>query len=707
MKIMKMWNCGIMELWNPPSPRLWRTSYENGKVLHTLLISIISYFHIFTFAYSSSAAPVLDGSGIRIEFDSEERGFDCLSIKNKMNGREVQFGDGEIDGSRAGLWAMKFWKDGSPSQTRWLTNHNPSRRSVKSSDGRLKFLWEGLSLGDEKDVVDVAAAVDLSEDGESAKWRIQVRNRSKTWGLAEVEYPIVRHVVVSNTASALLPHGNTGGRLYERYSEGYNLLYPHGTVPVQTLAFMMDGVGLQFTALDGKAQNKAFNTRGLDMKIWYRCPDEGRPGAANAPDYAIETAAFAGDWWVAAKRYRKWALRQQWASKGPLKDRTDFCRRIGNVGYWVNGSGPAAKGWFSTLAKLLPDVPLGLHWYNWHNSPFDVNYPEMFPAKDGIKEAAAWMKENGVFCMPYINGSLWEDEIPSFTNALPYTCKRPDGSCHTYKCGHNQNVLARMCPTTELWKKTVAENTRRLFDELDVDGVYLDQVSCSLPQPCHDASHGHRLGGGEFWTQGYRELMKPIREDAVKRGRALTSECAAEPYMDSFDAFLTWMENTPKDVPLLPAVYSGYALYFGSIESKNDSLDSYCALQARMFLWGFQLGWNGTQLMQKGKEEYVPFTHKLCRTRLENLDCFLYGELVGELIPVGEVPMVDVKWEYKDVGEFKAPAVMSAVWLSGNGKRRAFIVNISDKEQRFDFKTSPDGKTHSFVIPPRNVIVGK
>ena len=177
MKIMKMWNCGIMELWK----------YENGKALKTLVISIISYFHVFTFSYSSFAAPVLDGSGIRIEFDSEERGFDCLAIKNKLGGKGVQFGDGESDDRRAGLWAMKFWKDGGPSQTRWLTNHSQSRRSVKSSDGRLKFLWEGLSLGDEKDVVDVAAAVDLSEDGESAKWRIQVRNRSKTWGLAEVE----------------------------------------------------------------------------------------------------------------------------------------------------------------------------------------------------------------------------------------------------------------------------------------------------------------------------------------------------------------------------------------------------------------------------------------------------------------------------------------------------------------------------------------
>ena len=32
--------------------------------------------------------------------------------------------------------------------------------------------------------------------------------------------------------------------------------------------------------------------------------------------------------------------------------------------------------------------------------------------------------------------------------------------------------------------------------------------------------------------------MKPIREEAVKRGGGLTSEAAAEPYKDSFDAFL-------------------------------------------------------------------------------------------------------------------------------------------------------------------------
>jgi hypothetical protein len=110
-------------------------------------------------------------------------------------------------------------------------------------------------------------------------------------------------------------------------------------------------------------------------------------------------------------------------------------------------------------------------------------------------------------------------------------------------------------------------------------------------------------------------------------------------------------------------------------------------------------------LTDKGKEEYAPFTHKLCRARLENLDCFLHGELVGELIPVGEVPMVGVKWERDNVGVFKVPAVMSSVWLSDKGERRAFIVNISGEERRFEFKFTPNGETHSVTLPPRSVCV--
>ena len=126
---------------------------------------------------------------------------------------------------------------------------------------------------------------------------------------------------------------------------------------------------------------------------------------------------------------------------------------------------------------------------------------------------------------------------------------------------------------------------------------------------------------------------------------ALTSEAAAEPYMDSFDAFLTWFGHRPEDVPLLPAIYSGYALYF------------------------------------------------------------LYGELLGEVIPVGEVPLVDIKWDRDKVGEFKVPAVFGTVWRNRGGERRAFIVNITGEEQQFTGRLAKDGKPFTVTIPPRSLVV--
>ena len=157
------------------------------------VLSLLALLSFFTF--SLYAAPVLDGSGIRIEFDSAESGFDCLAIKNKLGGETVQFGDGASEAGREGLWSLKFWKDGNPSQNRWLTNHSPSSRSLDITNGVARLSWKGLSLADEKNVIDVTATVSLSEDGASAQWRISVENRSKTWGLAEVipvgEVPMV------------------------------------------------------------------------------------------------------------------------------------------------------------------------------------------------------------------------------------------------------------------------------------------------------------------------------------------------------------------------------------------------------------------------------------------------------------------------------------------------------------------------------------
>ena len=628
---------------------------------------------------------VLEGRGIRLAFATADRGFGCLEVENRLGETPVLFcADKAQDGTR--LWELCFWRDGDPTNgIVTIDSRSPCQRRFVTDEAKaLRFAWEGLSPDGEDGAVDVYATVSLTDGGDAAEWRLEVKNRSDRLGLAQTEYPIFEHVVKPGVATALFPLGGLGGRVVKKCKRGFKMRYPSGSVPVQTLAYMVGDAGLQVTALDGNAQEKTFCTTNLSASVIYRCPDCGVPGTANAPDFAVETAAFKGDWWRAAKRYRAWAIRQKWTAKGPLVRRKDFCRRFADTGIVMNiDRSPDVLT--NVMAKALAaagDVPLCLHWYCWHKIPFDHSYPEFFPAKVGAHEASEWMRSRGVFVMPYINGRLWDSAIPTFTNAYPAACKKPDGKSLYIERYARKRPTVPMCPTTDLWRRKLDVICDRLMDEIGVDAIYFDQIGQAEPAPCFDASHGHPLGGGKWWTHGYRELLRPIREKASARGVGMTCECTAEPYIDSVDGFLSWFARTPEEVPLLPAVYSGYAIYFGTPQSPEDDFDARCVFQGREFLWGILAGWNLPFTNEKFAE-HRDFVLRLSRERLAHKDFMVYGELLGELPVPAEVPRMDVKFNRKPGFSLHAPAVMGTVWKSLDGRLAAFLVNASGEPQKY------------------------
>ena len=355
----------------------------------------------------------------------------------------------------------------------------------------------------------------------------------------------------------------------------------------------------------------------------------------------------------------------------------------------------------------LGDIPLGVHWYCWHQIPFDHTYPEYFPERPGMAEAVAWMKGKGVLVMPYINARLWDSEIPSFATALPAACKKPDGASHYVEIYGSKRKLSPMCPTTPLWRTRVDSICTELMERIGVNSIYLDQVAAARPAPCYDTSHGHPLGGGRYWTDAYRELMVPIRARAARNDNVvLTTECDAEPYIDSFDAFLAWFARTPYDVPMLPAVYSGYTVYFSSPQDAKDTLDAYCAMQGRDFLWGCQLGWNSNWPFNGAHKEHLAFTLRLCRERLAHKDFFVYGELLGE-IPMGgtrscaSIPLIEGTWNRKPACHFRLPPAMGTLWQARDGRRLACIVNVSGKELRVTCQLG--GTDRTLTLAPRSV----
>ena len=207
-----------------------------------------------------------------------------------------------------------------------------------------------------------------------------------------------------------------------------------------------------------------------------------------------------------------------------------------------------------------------------------------------------------------------------------------------------------------------------------------------------------------MYSAGYRDLMAPIRKSAIRHGRVgLTTELAQEHLIDSCDAFLTWVTREPDDVPFLPAVYSGYAVYFSCPSHWKDSLDAYCALNGRDFLWGCQLGWSGTELLKKERSRELEFTRRLCLMRLSHKDFFVYGELLGELPTPPGMPTVRAQLNGGNKPVLELPAVMGTVWSdSSGGRKRAFLVNISGEVQTYAGKIG--GKAQTLAIEPRSAI---
>ncbi len=634
----------------------------------------------------------LENRALRVVFDAAGNGFDCLGIENRLaeDTRFVRTRDGA-----AGLWSLSFKTPPDAAgrqESVEINNRSPAaRRSAGCSRRGLEFVWQGIDLPGEPGVVDVRAEVRLDPgEGESA-WRIKVDNRSKRFALWENAYPLLRGVAQPGMADVLLPLGNWGGTLLRRHRGRYEGRYPSAGCPVQVLAFNLGEAGLYFASHDGASRTKRLVvTPDQDVSFRLLAENADVPGAAGAPDYPVVIATYRGDWWQAARRYRAWATRQAWTAKGPVRQRGDAPKRLAELGFWMilNGEPSGVTNNMAETARLFSGMPVGVHWYNWHRIPFDHSYPEYFPAKAGMAEATRAMTDKGQTVMPYINARLWDRDIPSFAGAFPAACKQVTGTNYVETYGSGRNLVP-MCPATRLWQDQVREICHRLMSECGVNAIYLDQIGAAVPAACYDASHGHPTGGGRHWTDGYRTMLTPIKAEASRSGVVLTTENTAEPYMDTIDAYLAWNPRHQEDVPLLPAVYSGYTVYFTSPQAPQDSLDAFCAAQARDFLWGCQLGWNGDWILREPHREKQRFQLALCRCRLAAKDFMVYGQLVDEIRPLNSVPELTHQWHRTQPHAARLPAVMGTVWRDDRGRLAVFVVNTSGVPQTFDFQVEP------------------
>ena len=671
------------------------------------------------------SAVTLENAAIRFDFAEGEDGFALQSAVNKFAG-DVAFLN--ADGKRGELWELVFWKDARSEEGRarreegrarseegrgggggrnavTLNNNSKCRatRLVMNADGGATFVWEGLDLPGAKGAVTVRATVAFKPDGTSA-WTLDVQNQSTAYGLAETRYPILRNVVADGKSDILKPRPDTGAMLIRRATMG-KTIRPYGGgcmsyLPMMS-AFFLDGAGLYVGAHDGEARIKSFFLdKNYTFKFVTPVENAGLAGkAAEGPRYAVTIAAIGSSWWDAARLYRAWALTTKWAAKGPIINRDDYPRRLVEIPIWLNTHAlpDEVSNTMARAHQVFPKYETGIHWHVWQHSKHDINYPEYFPEQDGAKECFAFCKTIGAEPMPYTNGRLWSTNLLSYAYVKPYTIKKANGEPVVEQYGPRTPPMSPMCPYTSQWDETLNDFASRIL-ALGSRSLFLDQLGACSGAPCYDPNHGHPVGGGTWYFDGYQRLLAKAHDNYSSHGAFLTTEGSGEEWINVIDGYLCVTQRQPNDVPFWHAVYNGYTTYFCSPENQDDDFTSFQAAQVRELLWGQALGWYHPLILEKNDK--CGLLRRLADFRQLHLDCFGYGTLLGEIEFAEKIPDVNLTWlgrkpfwawKFADwplskTITGKMPSILGYRWKSArDGAEWAFVANVGTEKMSVSF----------------------
>lgn len=612
---------------------------------------------------------------------------------------------------------------------------------------RLRLEWSDFAV-ERAASLRVSVTVTLRDGEPLSDWRIVLDGLGQT-GLEELRFPripalarlgdderlaIPRYMGQLARAPRALFSAAEGGRVRSAWA------YP-GELALQALAFYQDGgPGFYAAADDTAGYRKAFAVWGDGRRLGYELvhlpEDPSVPGDRYSPPYQAVLGTFEGDWITAAERYREWGTRQAWAQHSRLSSGVAPSWLL-DTGMWLWNRG-RAEGVLppaEALQRAL-GLPVSVQWHWWHGGPYDTSFPDYLPPRDGVAgfvEALRRAQAEGIHAIVYMNQRLWciGTESWKVEDPEPFAVKRRDGTIWFDRPNvFDPQPCARMCITQQFWHEKYASLADTVLNELGVDGIYMDQAVASMP--CFDATHGHPLGGGNYWIEGFRALAQEIRRRASnERDLLLAGEHAAENWLPTLDLFLTLQISQERYIrpggdgwdviPFFQAVYHPYGVTYGSYSSLTEPpydefwppeyapaeplalLDRKYARQfyleqARAFVWGMQptvANFLPSQLEERPEE--ISYMLRLARVRWRALRYLLHGTFVRP--PDLDVPEVDVDFSRLSIyagrpgggssWRDRVPAVLSAAWQADEGDVAVVLASIVDEPLTLQLELDP------------------
>ncbi len=415
--------------------------------------------------------------------------------------------------------------------------------------------------------------------------------------------------------------------------------------PYAMYAAVEDGQSASDPDLHSKALRYQHHGGATALDV-YHYPDHGAGVAGNSLIHGTGVyAPICGDWRRVAKRYRRFALQQSWASV-PLDQRTDIPESVKqSLFLFIEDHGIQDAEFYRVSANYLKQLlvdgsqardgsgnpppepadfsvppfpdgpPIGFHLYDWYTPLFDTGAPTFDP-KPGIENTFASIQADGTsIAIPYINVAYAD-----ITNGAPppadpqfwktFTKKRVDGVT-TYDTGVLQTgrIYGSIAINSATWRSVFDGLVASVFG-LGAKGIYLDTFGGSN-HPDYDSDLSARDVGSQFkgygpWIAGSSQQLGDIAKSysALAPDRVVTAEHFSEAYIDKVDLVLLYqppggLEPSNLDAPvdelteivgLVPAVYSDYQAHSAFLSSANEDPRPAAMKHAAGFVLGGHVG---------------------------------------------------------------------------------------------------------------------
>ncbi len=687
--------------------------------------------HCSAYAEAQVQTPRLEGPGIRVVLDAGHGGIRRLE---SASGQEVAIPTNEA--------LALFRLERAPGQP--VIDATSASRFTWSRIGGtrpgLHLQWEGFR---DSPALRVRATVVVDADS-TTRWHIAVDGIAGL-GIERVLYPRLGGIGLTENAELAVPlwmgqrardprrmlSGADGkGR---RFEWGYP-----GQLSMQMIALTRGvSAGFYWATDDSLAYRKSFILSGDEEGY-------GRAEVANVladpaqatryePTYGVKLGVVHGTWMHAAERYRAWGEQQSWArnSRVARGTATKWMRETG-VWVWNRGRASHVLDPAITLRKTV-GLPVSVFWHWWHAGPYDTSFPDYLPPRDGVgtfTEAVKRAHEADVRAIVYMNQRLWCTNTPSWTRegAERYAVRERDGTVRleTYNV-FNPLPCAPMDVSTKFWRDKYAGIADTVVQQYGIDGLYMDQAVLSLV--CWSPDHGHPVGGGHYWMDGFRALAADLRRrNGVSLG--LGGEGGGESWLPDLDLFLTLQVSEERyadpasgwgPIPMFQAVYHRHAMTYGTYGSLTyppydemwpDSTRPANALtlldakyrrqflmeQARMFVWGMQptiANLLPEQFTKRAAE--IDYLTRLARIRYANRAWLQDGAFV--MPPASDAPELSFIGSRISIYAarrggatevaLRAPAVLTGAWRAADGQVAIALASIDDSAHRVTLTLDP------------------